>query len=541
MMMMIGAAAVVGGVLLPMEAMADNPSILLNGSFESYVAGTNDAFTNTQLHAGMSATRHPNNWSYTSGAGLCASGDDPFLGKGNVPDGSIAVYLQNSGAISQSVTVTDAGTYEISFRYASRPNYLNGTLYVKIISAGNSETEIGSVTCPVTAFRTAYMKVYLAAGNYTLKIEHAKASGNSGDSIVDMVAMRRMDNLVSNASFEDYRNENNNWTGTYKGFVAETFMPEAWGYSGSLVMQKLGTPFMSAIPDGAIAVAMRNKAVLTQQIVAPTTGVYEVSFKYGKRSNSGSVKLFACLDDEALGSVTLTTNAVRTAYFKANLEAGTSYTLSITNNATSDATNTDSGIDLVSVVASTNLILNGGFDYGTVDPYQHDGQYLQSNQTGYINPCWKEFYSTGRVGLAVSGSTWINAALDVGTYALWMQTLPNYNEGVSVWQDFKVNAPGVYRLSFVHAKRSNTVNPVTKARIRKGKGLDGEIVYEKEATSSHYDAFEQFAANVKLEEAGVYTLEFRRDVTTADITAVIDDVSLTYFGKIAKGLTIIVR
>ena len=149
----------------------------------------------------------------------------------------------------------------------------------------------------------------------------------------------------------------------------------------------------------------------------------------------------------------------------------------------------------MSVIASTNLILNGGFDYGTIDPSKNSGTYLQSNQAGYVNPFWTESGSTGRMGLAIGGSTWVNAALDVGTYAFYMQTLSGY-AGDSVWQDFKVDVPGVYRLSFVHAKRANTVNPVTKARIRRGKGLDGEIVYEKEATSSHVDVFEQFAADM---------------------------------------------
>ena len=541
---MIGAAADLAAkalaaavaAMLPMAVKADNPSILLNGSFESYTAGTNDAFTNSQLHAGMNSSRHVNDWGY-SGGGVCASGDNPFLGGKDAADGVIAVYLQNSNWISQDIMIDTAGTYEISFRYAGRPNYLNGSLHVKIIDADNLETEIGSVACPVTAFRTAYMKVYLAVGGYTLKIEHAKASGTSGDSIVDMVAMRRMDNLVSNPSFEDYRNENNDWSGSYKAFKADTFIPEAWGYSGSLVMQKSGTPFMSVIPDGAIAVAMRKNAVLTQEIVAPTIGVYEVSFKYGKRNNSGSVKYYACLDDEELGSVNLTTTAVKTAYFKANLEAGVSYTLSITNNATADNGNTDSGIDLVSVVASTNLLLNGGFDNG----YMGGGNgWLQANQAEYYNPFWTAAGAIGRTGLEGTGSSEWHGSVPVGTFAMYIQTLSGY-QGVSVYQDFVVTKPGMYALSFNHVKRHAGTDPVTRIRVYSGKDTSGTVVYEKSVTSSLVGSngvWGEFSSEIKFAEAGTYTFEFYRDTTAENITAVYDNVCLAWSRKIPRGFII---
>lgn len=50
LLIMLGVTVAICAIL-PTVAKADNPSILLDGSFESYVAGTNDAFTNTQLQA----------------------------------------------------------------------------------------------------------------------------------------------------------------------------------------------------------------------------------------------------------------------------------------------------------------------------------------------------------------------------------------------------------------------------------------------------------------------------------------------------------
>lgn len=533
------AAAIAVSAAIPMVVSAENASILLNGSFESYVAGNNDAFTNTQLHAGMSATRHPNNWSYTSGAGLCASGDDPFLGGGDVPDGSIAVYLQNSGSISQPVTVTDAGTYEVSFRYASRGGaHVNGYIYVKIVDSGNVETTIASIDCPVTAFRTAYAKTYLAAGTYTLKLEHNKgSSSSSGDSILDRVEMKLMDNLISNGSFEDYRNENNDFN-TYKRFVAGTFVPEAWGYAGNCVLAK--DTFLTAPPDGEVGVALRDNAVLSQTFIATVTGVHGICFRYAGRGGSYvNGRIHVKVDDVSLGYVDCPDNVFRTACFKTNLVAGTEHTLSLVHDRSSGA-NADSSVDFIHVVASTNLILNGGFDIGPLLGSVNGGAYLQANNAAYGNPFWTESGSMGRMGLAISGSTWINAALDVGTYAMYMQTLSGY-AGNTVLQDFSVDEPGIYSLSFVHAKRANGVNPVTKVSIYKGIGTGGEVVYENEVASQYTDVFESFAAEVKLKEAGDYTLVFRRDATTDNIAAILDNVSLTYSGKIRKGLSIIIR
>ena len=520
-----------------MAATAENASIISNGSFESYRTPNNDVFPDSQTYAGMNSTRYAYNWSYGTGAGLCASGDTPFLGGGDVPDGSIAVYLQSSGWISQSVVVAEPGVYEVSFRYASRPKYLNGQLSATVVDAAGGETVIDSVDCPTTKFRTAYMKVYLAAGSYTLKIVHAKGGATgTGDSIVDAVQMKRMDNLISNPSFEDYVSSAT--LTTYKPFDTSTY-PEVWEWGGNCTFDSNRSFGGVGVVDGEITIAMRAKAKLSQTFIAPTTGVYEVTFRYGNRnaSGNGSIKAYALIDGNGLGYAPMWTNAVLTAYFYTNFVAWQSYTLSITNNTTSSVTGNDFTIDLVSVAFSTNVIKNGGFEAGYVS-----GQY-NSSANGRYNPHWTT--TSGTVGLEKWTGTQWHGSVDVGTYCLYMQTSSGSSDS-AVTQTFTVTDPGIYALSFHHVKRnSDRSDPVTRVRVYAGRGTRGTVIHEWSVTSSlaaKDGVWGEFSASVKLADAGEYTLEFLREGgTRQDISAILDDVCLAWQRKIRKGFTLIVR
>ena len=541
-------AAIMVAASATLAALADNQSILLNGSFESYVAGANDAFTNTQLHAGMNGTRHPNNWAYTGNAGLCASGDDPFLGGGDVPDGVIAVYLQNSGTISQPITVTDAGTYEVSFRYASRGGiYTNGCIFVKIADSGNVETTLGRFDCPVTAFRTAYVKTYLAAGTYTLNLEHAKASSSgSGDSVIDRVEMKLMDNLVSNGSFEDYRNETGDFK-TYKTLVANTFLPEDWSWtkgSGNVGLTKSysGNPFVQDdFPDGNIVLYLQKASSISQTFIAATTGIHKVTFRYAGRGGYLKGRLHAKIDGNSLGYADCQTNLYHTICMETNLVAGTSYTLTIEQDVANNA-NANSTIDLVSVTPSDNLIFNGNFDNGSTG----GNIYRIRTGSGYYNPHWSV---TGNVGLSMANTTW-TGTLSLGVYAAYLQTSSSATT-LSLTQTFTADRPGVYALSFSHAKRNaERVDPEVRVRVYSGAGTSGAVVSQKTVVSSLVaadGAYGSFVTEVKIPEAGEYTIEFYREVqynssnVAQDTATILDNVSLTYDRKIRKGIVITVR
>ena len=525
-----------------MAATAENASIISNGSFESYTGFSPGG----GAHGDLNSSRKLVNWTWgvneaTSGnkATIASSGDSSFLNDEEAPDGTVVMCLQRDTWLSQPINVPTTGVYEVTFLHRKRKRYADSTIHGVL-----DGKEFGYAKAVQTnVFSTAHMKVYATAGTHTLVISNGVSSAHP---VIDKVEMSLMTaNLVSNPSFEDYVYSSS--FSDYKTIGATDF-PEAWPWSGDLRFAK-GTSFATAgVPDGEMAIALRASASISQNIIAPTTGVYEVTFKYGNRSatGNGNTKAFAFIDDEPLGSVTMWTNAIQTAHFYTDLAAGQSYMLTITNNATSTGTGTDFLIDLVSVAFTTNIIKNGGFDGGSIGNKVLStvgNRYLQANQSAYSNPFWESTGSTGNTGLSQSGAAWVSAALDVGTYALYIQTKSNTGD-VSVKQDFSVANPGVYSLSFRHACRnsSRTPYPETRVRIYSGSGTSGSVVFERKVTSSVADSWTDYSANVKIPDVGAYTLEFyRAGRTTADVAAVLDDVCLAWQGKIRKGFTLIVR
>ena len=160
---------------------------------------------------------------------------------------------------------------------------------------------------------------------------------------------------------------------------------------------------------------------------------------------------------------------------------------------------------------------------------------------------------TGRAGLAKpgypSGAAWASSQLEgTGIYSLYVQTA-NYSgrelPPVSISQSFNVVTPGVYELNFSYASRpfSSNSGGMIYARVYKGEGLEGELIWEKFVTATSLNAFQHFVGNLKLYDAGKYTLQFYAPqleyIATGENNrcSVIDNVSLQFHHKI-KGFII---
>lgn len=478
---------------------------------------------------------------------VVASGCHYFLTGDDAPDGSIALALERASAASQSVTVPETGVYELTFLYCARKDnskFLNGRVYALLDGESFGYVDVHQAN----AFRTAYMKVYATAGVHTLAISNSVENNEQANTVIDTVSMNQMTtNLVSNPSFED--NVFSSTLSTYRNVGANDY-PEAWDWSGTVVYTKANTAYsFSEIPDGDIVMVMRNYASLSQTIIAPTTGLYEVTLKYAKRPKYDAAsplsQIYAKINGEMFGSVTVWTNAMLTAHFYTNLIAGQSYTLSFTNNVTkSGASLSDYAIDLVTAAFTTNIIKNGSFDAGCFT--NMTGYCSDTNAIYYFsNPHWTT--TSGTVGLEKwMSSTW-HGKVDVGTYCLYMQTKSG-SAAAAVKQTFNVTDPGVYALSFHHVCRvTSREAPVTRVRIYSGNGTSGSVVFEGSVTSllgGTNGVWGEFSSEVRLAEAGEYTLEFFRTNTSsytdsrADISAIIDDVCLAWRAKIQKGLVI---
>ena len=106
-------------------------------------------------------------------------------------------------------------------------------------------------------------------------------------------------------------------------------------------------------------------------------------------------------------------------------------------------------------VAEGDLIRNGNFDEGVVPTSANNGSRAYASTADCDNPEW-ETTPLNRCGLAVSGAAFVPAGLDVGTYALYLQTSHTQTAPPQAEQTFTVAADqlGIYSLTFNYAIRS---------------------------------------------------------------------------------------
>ena len=443
--------------------------------------------------------------------------------------------------------------------------YGKGRFYIEI-----DGVEVGHADCGTsTVFRTALMETELAAGEHTLVIRHSNELSTDGEkrsnSVIDGISITPKADLLFNGGFEGYigvipsnhsivadgSHNADGWIGTSDG-LSEAGSPLLEGGRGS--------PF-----EGSTAIHFNGAKEISQDVEIPVAGAYEISFAYAPRNlvhyAGGRVNVW--IDDVKVGYVDCdaTTMKFRRYVVRTQIAAGSHvFKLTHTLDNPVNPNNTPcSAIDDVSLRPVDNLIMNGSFDLGTVDNSKNSGGNWEtwSQGGGYSNPGW---VSSGSCGLAKPGypssASWASTNLSpTGVYSLFMQTANyTYNwttriiDAASTSQSFDVAASGVYELRFSYASRpyNHYKGGMIYARVYKGEGLEGELIWERSVTANSLTSFEQFVENVKFSKPGKFTLQFYAPQPEYSETAennrgvVVDNVSLCFLRKF-KGLVIVVH
>ena len=533
--------------------------LLFNGSFEDYmgVIPSNNHFVGPNVNAATNAA----GWAGVS-YGL-SEAKSPFLedGSGSPFEGSTALHFNGVGEISQNVKIPEDGTYEISFVYAPRNknNYAGGRVNVWI-----GDENVGYADCDAltTKFRRCTIRVPMTAGSHVFKLTHTLDnpvnSGNTPCSAIDDVSIVKVDdgNILANGGFEDY-------IGTLSGIEAvfsDSIKVDTWKYedntglattNSNYLSNKSGNPY-----EGNVSLYFNGAHSVSQTVYVAETGDYDISFAYAPRDTTyyygGRVNVW--IDDAKVGYVDCdnTTAKFRRYMVRAQIAAGSHvFKLTHTLDNPRDLTRWTpcSAIDDVSLKAVDSLIMNGSFDMGTVG----DDGWSMSTDGAYSNPGW---VAAGQCGLAragyPNGSPWASSRLSpTGKYSLFMHTA-NYkgriHDAASAMQSFDVTTKGVYELRFSYASRpfDNYKGGKIYARVYKGEGTEGSLIYERSVTADSLTDFVEFVGNVKFHEPGKYTLQFYAPQPEYlasgenDRGVVIDNVSVEYAGKL-PGLMIIFR
>ena len=560
-------AALVAGTLFNFHANATE--LVTNGSFEEYTGSIGGTYSNA------SDSLYANGWNGIS-YGLSTSGS-PFLdGAGGSPsDGSVAIHFNGLKEISQDIEVPEDGIYEISFAYAPRDKtyYYGGRVNVWI-----DDAKVGYADCDVsftTKFRRCLVRSRIAAGSHVFKLSHTldnprDLSRWTPCSAVDDVSIVKVNdgNLLANGGFESY-------TGTlsasdhFSGFTTNSAgivfgLDGGWKYenageglattNAAFLAGGSGSPFEGNVSLFFNSGSSHLEHSVSQTVYVAESGDYEISFVYAPRDNSYYYggRIWVLVDGVVAGEYADCDNstvAFRRHAFRTTLSSGLHVVELKHGKGESIGRNyTCSAIDDVALKAVDNMIMNGGFDMGTVAA--NSGVHSSYLVAGYSNPGWN---CSGNVGLSKPGNAHVPSALDVGTYALYMQTV-NYLDGNSTresddahaWQSFSVATAGCYTVSFRYAKRGSPyVDKTVTVRVRKGEGIAGDVVFEKQVAANNATAFTDFSEKATLRESGTYTLEFfvpKPEYATSrnDGSAIIDDVSIDWLSEL-QGLVISFR
>ncbi len=174
-------------------------------------------------------------------------------------------------------------------------------------------------------------------------------------------------------------------------------------------------------------------------------------------------------------------------------------------------------------MADDNLIKNGTFE-GTASQNAW-GAY--ANQGNFSCSDW-EFLSPDRAGLGKPNGTWMASGLEVGDFALFIQTQSG-NQNVIVRQKVTIQSAGRYRASFKYAGRPGQhLGATTCVEFVDGNG----VVTEVGSVTSTMAGLQTFFGDVTL-QAGEYYFQFRQsDTLNKDVANVFEDVSLRLLSNV---------
>jgi RHS repeat-associated protein len=148
------------------------PATAANGSFEQPAVGAGN-FQPTPAGA---------TWAFAGTSGIAAN-NSPFTGTQAAPTGTQVLYLQMTGAASQTIAGWQAGSYVISMKAAKRANY--GVNDFRVLVDGQPVATFASTSTTYEPFVTVPFTV--SAGTHTISLAGLNTVGGDNTVFIDDV------------------------------------------------------------------------------------------------------------------------------------------------------------------------------------------------------------------------------------------------------------------------------------------------------------------------------------------------------------------
>jgi hypothetical protein len=457
------------------------------------------SFESPQLAAGVfEYAPTGTSWQFSATAGVSSNGSAFTTGNSNAPAGSQVAVLEETGSISQSVTLQD-GTYNLSFQAAQRA-VQTGNQQIEVLV---DNTEVGTATPAGTTYGTYQMSFVAVAGTYNLEFLGLDPQGGDNTALIDEVTLTAT-NVVSDGSFESPVLSAQSFQYTPGG--------SAWQFGAGTGISSNGSGFTdgnAGAPDGSQVAFIQATGSISQSVCLGA-GSYTLSLEAAQRAGQTYYQEIEVLvDGTQVGTVTPAGTSYAMYQMSFAVASAGTHTLELLGTNPLGGDNT-ALVDEVSLTAA-NLISDGSFEAPELAAYSY--QYAPDGSS------W-QFSSAAGVSSNGSGFTADNPSAPDGSQVAFIQGTG------SMSQPLYLNG-GSYTLALDAAQRAG------EAQYQEIEVLvDGTQIGTVTPGSSNYNAYQlSFTAS-----AGMHTLEFLgMDPLAGDSTAFLDSVSVAAATTVSDG------
>jgi uncharacterized repeat protein (TIGR01451 family) len=450
-------------------------------------------------------------WSWVGQAGVSGNGSGFTSANPGAPQGSQVAFLQNTGSLSEAVTLT-AGPYVVTFSAAQRATYQSSSQTFQVQIDGSV---VGTFTPGSTSYASFTTGVFtLAAGIHIIGFAGQNPNGGDNTAFIDQVALTAPPppppSQLQDPGFET--------PSVGSGPSAYMYDPTAspWSWVGQAGVSGNGSGFTSGNPSAPEGnqVALLQNAGSFSQAVTLTAGSYVVTFSAAQRATyQSSRQTFQVqVDGVSEGSFTPAGTAYATLTTSAFTLAAGVHTIAFVGQNPNGGDNT-AFIDQVALTAPSppppppSQVQDPGFETPS----------LGSGSSAYMyDPTSSPWTWVGQAGVSGNGSgfTSANPSAPQGSQVAFLQNTGSFSQALTL-------TAGTYVVTFSAAQRATYQSSSQTFQVR----VDG--VSEGTFTPAG-TAYATLTTSVFTIAAGVHTIAFvGQNPNGGDNTAFIDQVALT--------------